>query len=108
MIALCFVALKATSQTVDTSINRCIAVKITPIYYTTGIPAVTDTITHLGVFDYKDDLKGNCVANWVLLNANKNILFDSYKVSEEDYKNWDSTAAGLMKIIANYLKVKFK
>jgi hypothetical protein len=109
IIALCFLAsFKAQSQSADTSITRCIAAKITPIYYSSGIPATVDTITYLGVFDYKDDMKGNCVANWVLLNAKQNIVFNSYTLKQDEYDNWDGSAIGLLAIIGNYLKVKFK
>ena len=99
---------KAQSQTIDTSITRCIAAKITPIVYTSGIPSITDTITYVGVFDYKDDLKGNCVVNWVLLNINKNIIFNSYSLKQDEYESWSGSGAGLLTIIGNYLKVKFK
>lgn len=99
---------KANSQSIDTSITRCIAAKITPIYYSSGIPATVDTINYLGVFDYKDDMKGNCVVNWVLLNSNKNILFNSYSLKQDEYENWDGSAIGLLSIIGNYLKIKFK
>lgn len=109
IIALCFFAsFKATSQKIDKEITRCIASKIEIIYYKHKIPEVVDTITHLGVFDYKDDLKGNCTANWVLLNEDKNVMFNTYTLKEEEYNNWDGSPEGLLRIIGDYLKVKFK
>ena len=109
IIALCFLAsLKANSQTVDTTITRCVAAKINQIIYTHDIPLVRDTINYLGIFDYKDDLKGNCTANWVLLNSSQNIIWNNYTLTKKEYDNWDGSAVGLIAIIGAYLKITFK
>ena len=102
-------AIKANSQTIDTCIKTCQAARINDVIYTSGIPAKKDTLRYVGVFNYTDDLKGNCVANWVLISKNKvNILFDSYTLTTEEYNNWDGSALGLLAVLANYLKVTFK
>lgn len=103
-----FATIKATSQKIDTCITRCNAAKINSVYVTSGYPIITDTATHLGVFDYTDDLKGKCVANYVLLNKSKNIVVASYSLSEEEYNEWDGTAIGLLAVIGRYLKLTFK
>ncbi len=100
--------LKATSQTIDTTVKSCIAAKINTVVYKHDIPSVSDTLTHLGVFNYSDDLKGNCTANWVLIANGKNILFDYYKLTDAQYTSWDGSAAGLLRFIASYLSVTFK
>ena len=102
------VGLKATCQVVDTSIKSCIAAPIVSKVYSHDIPTINDTLTHIGVFNYTDDLKGNCVANWVLISNGKNILFDSYKISNSDYNSWDSSPEGLLRIIGKYLGITFK
>ena len=109
LIALCFLAaFKAQSQKVDTTIKSCIAAPIVNKVYNHDLPTVSDTLTHLGVFNYTDDLKGNCTASWVLIANGRNILFDSYKLSVSDYNNWDSSPEGLLKIIGKYLGITFK
>jgi len=82
-----------------------ISAKIIPFNYTSGIPQTSVVINILGVFNYTDDLMGNCTANWVLCNDNQNILFNSYTLTQEEYNNWNSSPEGLLEIIANYLKV---
>jgi hypothetical protein len=108
IVALCFFALKASSQKIDTSIKFCQAAKINVINYTSGILVKTDTLTHIGVFNYTDDLKGSCVANWTLIATNRNVIFDSYTLTIEEYNNWDGSATGLLKVLAAYLKVTCK
>lgn len=109
MAFMLLATIKATSQKIDTCIKTCQASRINAVYYTSGIPAKTDTLSFLGVFNYTDDLKGNCIANWVLISKSKvNILFDSYTLTKEEYDNWDGTAIGLLTILGNYLKVTFK
>jgi hypothetical protein len=95
-------------QTIDTTIKSCTAAPIVNVVYSHNIPVVTDTITHLGVFNYTDDLKGNCTASWVLIATNRNILFNSYTLTSSEYTAWDGTPEGLLRIIANFLKVRFK
>lgn len=102
------VALKATCQTVDTTVKSCSAAKIVNKVYSHGIPTINDTLTHIGVFNYTDDLKGNCTANWVLISNGRNIIWDSYKLTDSDYNNWDSSPEGLLRIIATYLGLTFK
>lgn len=102
------VALKASCQTVDTTITNCIAAKIVNVNYKSGIPAHVDTLTHIGVFDYTDDLKGNCIANWVLISNGRNILWNNYKLTEADYNSWDSSPEGLLSIIGKFLGITFK
>lgn len=82
-----------------------ISAKLTPFQYTSGIPQTSVTINTIGVFNYTDDLMGNCTANWVLCNENQNVLFNTYTLTEEEYANWDSSPIGLLEIIAKYLKV---
>jgi hypothetical protein len=109
LITLCLFAIKAQSQTIDTTIQNCIAARIETVYYEHQIPTITDTLCYLGVFDYQDNLKGNCTANWVVLsNKKKNIVMKSYNLTEEEYNNWDGSPIGLLSIIGNYLKIKFK
>jgi len=73
--------------------------------YTTGIPQTSVIINTIGVFNYTDDLMGNCTANWVLCSEKQNILFNTYTLTDEEYKEWDSSPIGLLEIIAKYLKV---
>lgn len=83
-----------------------ISTKIIPFDYKSGIPQVTQLVDTLGVFNYVDDLTGNCTANWFLSNASQNILWNSYTLTQEEYDKWDSSPNGLLKIIANYLKLE--
>jgi len=109
IIALCFLAsFKATAQKIDTSITRCNAARINNVYVSCGYPATTDTATHLGVFNYVDDLKGNCVVNYVLLNKDKNIVNNSYTLTAEQYNNWNGSVVGLLSIIGEILRVTFR
>jgi hypothetical protein len=82
-----------------------ISASIVPFNYTSGIPQTSVIINTLGVFNYTDDLMGNCTANWVLCSDKQNILFNSYTLTQEEYNNWNSSPEGLLEIIANYLKV---
>jgi len=101
-------SLKATSQTVDTSITFCTAAKISEIYYMHSLPVKTDTLTHIGFYTYSDDTKGNCIVNWIAIANNKPVKGDSYKLSSEEYNRWDGSAVGLIAIIGAYLKITFK
>lgn len=82
-----------------------ISVKIIPFQYKSGMPQISQLIDTLGVFNYIDDLMGNCVANWVLCNDTQNVLWDNYTLTEQEYKDWDSSPLGLLQIIAKYLNV---
>ena len=101
-------SIKASSQKIDTTIKGCTAAPIIPFTYSIGIPSVSNTITHLGVFNYTDDLKGNCIANWALISNGVNIVLNSYTLTVEDYEKWDSSPEGLLAIIGKYLGVTFK
>lgn len=102
-------SIKAISQTIDTSINWCIASKVNTFTIQKNYPQ-KDTVTHLGFFNYVDDLKGNCTVNYTLIAAstNRNVIQDSYKLTDSNYNNWDSSPEGLLRIIATYLGVTFK
>lgn len=82
-----------------------ISTPIQPFQYKSGIPEIIQEINTLGVFNYTDDLKGNCIINWFLSNGSQNILWDNYKLTQEEYNNWDSSATALLEIIAKYLNV---
>jgi hypothetical protein len=103
-----FIAANGYSQTIDTTIKSCTAAKINSKVYSHDIPVISDTLTHLGVFNYTDDLKGNCVANWVLIATNKNILWSEYKLTDSEYTGWNGTATTLLAIIAARLGLTFK
>jgi hypothetical protein len=107
-IAALLIGANSFGQTIDTTIKSCTAAKINAKVYSHDIPIVNDTLTHLGVFNYTDDLKGNCVANWVLIATDKNILWNSYKLTESEYDNWNSTPEGLLSILASHLGLTFK
>lgn len=85
-----------------------ISTKIVAFQYKSGIPQTSVLIDTLGVFNYTDDLMGNCTANWVLCNDAQNVLWDSYTLTQKEYNNWDSSPLGLLKIIADYLQVTIK
>ena len=108
-IVLISFSINAKSQTIDTSIGWCVAAKINPFYVQKNYPA-KDTITHLGFFNYVDDLKGNCVVNYTLIasTTSRNVIQDSYKLTDGEYNSWNSSPEGLLRIIANYLSVTFK
>lgn len=109
IIAIMLLAtIKANSQTIDVSIKSCKAAKIETLVINNGFPVLTDTVTHLGVFNYTDDLSGNCSVNWVLLNKSKNVITGVYFIKKEEYAEWNSSSEGLLKIIAENLKLKFK
>ena len=103
-----FIALLSFGQTIDTTVTNCTAAKINSVVISHGFPTVSDTITHVGFFDYTDDLKGNCVVNWVVISKGVNINWNKYKLSDNQYTNWDGTATGLLSILGNYLHLTFK
>jgi hypothetical protein len=96
------------SQTVDTTIIFATAAKINHVYFKSGFPQKTDTLTHLGFFNYIDDLKGNCTVNYTLIAKDRNAITGSYAIKREEYDMWDSSVNGLLVILANYLNVVFK
>lgn len=103
------VGLKAMSQTVDTSITWATAAKINSIVVQKNYP-LKDTITHVGFFNYTDDLKGSCLVNYTMIavSTKRNVIQDSYKLTDAEYNSWDSSPEGLLRIIAKYLNVTFK
>ncbi len=73
ILALCLLAsIKANTQpaTVDTSIKFCVATKIVPFVYKHGIPQLSDTITHLGVFWYTAKNDSVWSVNYTFISAN--------------------------------------
>lgn len=83
-----------------------ISTSIKEIEYKSGFPEVIEKINTLGVFNYIDDLKGNCVINWFLSNYDKNIVWGSYTLTDEQYTNWDSSSNHLLSIIADIYKLE--
>lgn len=95
------------AQTVDTTITFATAARVQPIIVKQGFPQVADTITHVGFFNYVDDLKGNCVVNYTLIATNRNAVTSSYQLKKSEYDAWDSSNVGLLAIIGNYLNLIF-
>ena len=103
-----FISVIGYGQTIDTTLKSCTAAKINSVVVSHGFPVITDTITHVGFFDYTDDLKGNCVVNWVVMANGVNITFGKHQLPEKDYDEWDGTAEGLLVEIAEFLHLTFK
>jgi hypothetical protein len=111
-----------TAPTIDTTITNCTAAKIVPVAYSHGLPATVDTLTHLGVFNYTDNLTGDCRVSYsimsissglrpvmynVMTNA-KNIIYSTYKLTDVQYTAWDGTPTMLLSFLAQYLNLTFK
>jgi hypothetical protein len=78
IIVLCFLmSTKATTaQTIDTTIKYCVAAKIVPFVYAHDFPVVRDTITHLGIFEYKaNDSTWSISYTFIAQNPTRNVLF---------------------------------
>ena len=99
------ISLTSFGQTVDTTVHDCTCVAVNSVNFSHGFPSVTDTVNHIGFFNYTDSPRDTtCVVNYVVkANGNKqNILFNSYTLSKEEYLSWNSDM-DLVAIIRNYL-----
>lgn len=83
-----------------------ISTSIQEIQFKSGFPETIEIINTLGVFNYVDDLKGNCIINWFLGNNEKNLVWNSYTLTQEEYDSWDSSPLGLLQILAKVLNVQ--
>ena len=103
-----FCTIKANCQTVDTTIKSSVAAPINQVIYKHDFPQVSDTLTYLGYFPYTDDTRGNCTVPYILISNGINKVTGTYKLTDSDYNNWDSSQEGLLRIIAHYLGITFK
>jgi hypothetical protein len=104
-IALLF-ALTSFGQTVDTSIHDCTCAAVNNLTISHGFPIVTDTINHIGFFNYTDSPRDtSCVVNFtVKANSNfQNVIFNTYTLTKNEYANW-VTDNDLIVDIKNYLQ----
>ena len=86
ILALCFFAFKANSQTIDTTITNVAAVKITPFKAKFND---TTNVTHLTVQITGDNLKNWCGLKWAVMDANQRVSVEGYAViNGVDYANW--------------------
>lgn len=95
----------AKSQTIDTTIHDCTCSAVNSVNFSHGFPAITDTINHIGFFNYTDTPKDSiCVVNYVVKanSNNQNILFSTYQLSKLEYANWN-TDIDLINDIKGYL-----
>lgn len=112
ILALCFFALKANSQLVDTTVkNVSIAVKIQPkYYYSQSFPQTVDTITHFGIFQVVLDTDTTCKVNYALINhtQKKNIVVGWYTLTPAEFNNKGDAWYDLLPILANRFGLIFK
>jgi len=104
-----FATIKASSQTIDTTVKHCVAAKIN-VKQVTDNNLQTTSITHLGVLGYNDNLMGTCTVDFALIANNKNIIVTSITLTEEEYNSWNGEdyKIGILAIIGNRIKVTFK
>ena len=109
ILALCFCALKANSQIVDTTVKNSVAVKIQPVISQHDFPVIKDTITHLGVFEYTAT-DTSCKVSYTLLHhaPTKNIVYGWHSLTESELAAWDGSLYGLLPILASRFGLTFK
>ena len=99
----------AKGQVVDTTVKNCVAVKIQPVIYKHDFPVITDTITHLGIFEYKVT-DSSCNVSYTLLHHSptKNIIFNWYMLTKQEVDCWGKDFYTLFQILANRYGLTFK
>lgn len=111
IIVLCFLmSIKATqAQTIDTTIKYCVAAKIVPFVYSHDFPIVRDTISHLGVFEYKGTDTSFSVS-YTLIGCRpiRNVVFDWQPLTQEEMKYWNGDLSGLLPILRTKFGLTFK
>jgi len=86
ILALCFFAVKANSQVIDTTITNVAAVKIVPFKAKFND---TTNVTHLSVQIIGDNLKNWCNLRWSVMDSKQRVSVEGYAViNGEDYANW--------------------
>jgi hypothetical protein len=85
-LLLCFFALKANSQVIDTTINYVAAVKIQPFKAKFND---STNVTHLSVQITGDNLKNWCGLKWAVMDSMQRVSVEGYAViNGADYANW--------------------
>ena len=105
-IASLFIGATSFGQTLDTTIHDCTCASVNSLSFSHGFPLVTDTVNHIGFFNYTDTPKDTiCIVNYVVKanGNNQNILFSTYTLSKSEYLAWN-TDLDLISDIKNYLQ----
>jgi len=106
ILAALFIGANSFGQTVDTTTHDCTCVAVDNVTFSHGFPSVTDTVNHIGFFNYTDTPRDTiCIVNYVVkANSNKqNVLFSTYTLSKSEYLNWN-TDLDIIVAIKNYLQ----
>lgn len=103
-------SLVSKAQVIDTTITQWKSAKINNLLICEGFPVECDTATHLGVVNFTDDLKGKCVAYYVLFKGRnqKSLINRQYELKKDEYDNWDGSPEGLLFIIGLRIGITFK
>lgn len=105
LIAALFIGANSFGQTIDTTVHDCTCVAVNNVAFSHGFPLVSDTINHIGFFNYTDTPKDSvCVVNYTAKanSNNQNILFSTYTLSKSEYASWN-TDLDLIVDIKNFL-----
>lgn len=86
ILALCFLAIKAPAQVIDTTITSMAAVKIVPFKAKFND---TTNVTHLSVQITGDNLKNWCGLRWSVMDSTGRVSVEGYAaITGKDYENW--------------------
>lgn len=86
ILALCFLAIKAPAQTIDTTITSIAAVKIVPFKAKFND---STNVTHLTVQIIGDNLKNWCNLRWSVMDDKQRVSVEGYAIIKgSDYENW--------------------
>lgn len=82
-----YVCQAQSTQMIDTSFKRCIAVKVEPKIISTDLKQ-TDTITHVGFFTYTVIGDSAMTISYNLANQHKNIKWGDMYVAPQQYNTF--------------------
>jgi len=105
ILAALFIGANSFGQSVDTSLHDCTCASVNSVVFSHGFPLISDTINHIGFFNYTDTPKDSvCVVNYTVKanGNNQNILFSTYTLSKSEYAAWN-TDLDLIVDIKNFL-----
>lgn len=104
IIFLSVIALKASSQTIDTSFHYCVAVQVQPVVLQVNYPTL-DTCTHLGIvkknFDYVTN-QTEVIYYWG--NPLRNVKGGTYIINDTN----ERTTYQILQLLADFLSLTFK
>ena len=105
ILAALFIGATSYGQTVDTTFKDCTCASVNSVTISHGFPIVTDTINHIGFFNYTDSPRdSSCVVNFTVKanSNNQNVIFNTYTLTKSEYAAWN-TDIDLIVDIKNYL-----